>query len=146
MTPAVHLEAASPADMPLIEECVRRFRLDGENLQVSQFIVARREGQMVAFGRIKPYEQVFELGCVGVLEAERGRGLGRLVVEELIRRFPTPAVYLTTDLPEYFARLGFRRIDTGPPVLFAKIARVCSELRPGTVAMALIKPRFPPTP
>jgi N-acetylglutamate synthase-like GNAT family acetyltransferase len=75
----VRLEAAAPADLPLIVECVRRFRLDDEDLAAEQFVVARERGRLVAFGRIKPYGRVWELGSVGVLEAERGRGLGVLV-------------------------------------------------------------------
>jgi len=119
---------------------VRRFRLDDEDLAAEQFVVARERGRLVAFGRIKPYGRVYELGSVGVLEAERGRGLGGLIVRELVRRFPTREVYITTDLPAYFARFGFCRIDDPPPEIAAKIARVCAHLRSGVVAMVLEKP------
>ena len=136
----VRLEPARPADLPLIAECVRRFRLDDEDLAAEQFVVARERGRLVAFGRIKPYGRVYELGSVGVREAERGRGLGALVVQELVRRFPAREVYLTTDLPAYFARFGFRTIDDPPPEIAAKIARVCARLRSGVVAMLLEKP------
>jgi len=136
----VHLEAAASADLPLIVECVRRFRLDDEDLAAEQFVVARERGRLVAFGRIKPYGRVWELGSVGVLEAERGRGLGALVVRELVRRFPARQVYITTDLPAYFARFGFRTIDDPPPEIAAKIGRVCASVRTGVVAMLLEKP------
>ncbi|HUE31020.1 MAG TPA: GNAT family N-acetyltransferase [Verrucomicrobiae bacterium] len=140
MTADVRLEPAAPADLPAIAECVRLFRLDDEDLAPEQFVVARERGRLVAFGRIKPYGRVWELGSVGVLEAERGRGLGALVVRELIRRFPARHVYITTDLPAYFARFGFRRIDDPPPEIAAKIGRVCARLRSGVVAMVLEKP------
>jgi len=61
-------------------------------------------------------------------------------VQELVRRFPAREVYLTTDLPAYFARFGFRTIDDPPPEIAAKIARVCARLRSGVVAMLLEKP------
>jgi len=140
MTGEVRLEPATAADLPAIVECVRRFRLDDEDLAAEQFIVAREHGRLVAFGRIKPYGDVCELGSVGVLEAERGRGLGGLIVRELVRRFPTHEVYITTDLPAYFARFGFRRIDDPPAEIAAKIGRVCARLRSGVVAMALERP------
>ena len=140
MTGDVRLEPASAADLPAIGECVRRFRLDDEDLAAEQFIVAREQGRLVAFGRIKPYGHVHELGSVGVLEAERGRGLGALVVRELVRRFPTRAVYIATDLPAYFARFGFRTIGEAPPEIAAKIGRVCARLRSGVVAMVLERP------
>ena len=141
MTGDVRLEPATPADLPVIVACARRFRLDDEDLAAEQFVVARERGRLVAFGRIKPYSRVHELGSVGVLEAERGRGLGELIVRELVRRFPTREVYITTDLPTYFARFGFRRIEDPPPEIAAKIGRVCARLRSGVVAMLVEKPR-----
>ena len=140
MSGDVRLEPATLADLPAIVACVRRFHLDDEDLAAEQFVVARERGRLVAFGRIKPYGRVYELGSVGVLEAERGRGLGGVIVRELVRRFPTREVYITTDLPAYFARFGFCRIDDPPPEIAAKIARVCAHLRSGVVAMVLEKP------
>jgi len=122
--------------MPFIHECVRRFRLDGEVLAAEQFMTVRQGGEIIAFGRIKPYgDDVYELGCVGVVEEQRGRGLGRLVVQELIERFPTDAVYVTTDLTEYFDKLGFTRTNTLPRPLAEKIENVCDKLRSGVVGM-----------
>ncbi len=132
----VDLVPATDDHLPLIRECVARFRLDDENLAAAQFIVAREAGRMVAFGRIKPYATVYELACVGVLEAERGRGFGRLIVEELLRRFPARTVYITTDLPGYFARFGFRPLADPPPEIAAKLRGVCDRLRSGVIAMA----------
>ena len=132
-------ESARSEDMPFIGDCVRRFRLDDEDLKAQQFIVLREGDRIVAFGRIKPYLEVYELGSVGVVEDRRGQGLGVRVTKELIRRFPSPDVYITTDLPAYFERLGFQRIETGPEEIFAKIARVCGRLRTGVVAMVLHK-------
>ncbi len=138
------VSAARPGDMPFIRECVERFRLDDERLEPKQFVVIRRNGRIVAFGRIKPYGSdggdVYELGGVGVLESERGKGLGAAIVNELIRRFPVPDVWITTDLPAWFERFGFRRDDAAPAPLREKLARVCCELRPGTVAMVLRRP------
>jgi len=99
---------------------------------------ARAAGRLRADQALR---RVHELGSVGVLEAERGRGLGELIVRELVRRFPTREVYITTDLPTYFARFGFRRIEDPPPEIAAKIGRVCARLRSGVVAMLVEKPR-----
>ena len=128
--------------MPFIRECVRRFRLDNEALDAAQFITVRQGGEIVAFGRIKPYgDDVYELGCVGVVEERRGRGLGRAVVQELIERFPTNSVYVTTDLTEYFDKLGFTRTDALPRPLADKIENVCDKLRSGVVGMVYQRQR-----
>ncbi len=126
---------ATPDDLPFIRETIERLRLDPEDVAPEQFITLRRGGRIIAFGRIKPYRDTFELGSVAVLEEERRNGYGDLIVRELVRRFPQDEVYITTDIPEYFERLGFLRSQLLPPELEAKITRVCEGLRPGTVGM-----------
>lgn len=130
------IRPAREEDMPFIRDCVHRFRLDDEVLAAEQFITVRDGEDIIAFGRIKPYDgSVYELGCVGVVEERRGHGLGRLVVQTLIERFPTDAVYVTTDLAEYFEKLGFARTDALPRPLVKKIEGVCNKLRSGVVGM-----------
>jgi N-acetylglutamate synthase-like GNAT family acetyltransferase len=125
--------------MSWISQRIREFRLDDENLQFAQFIVAERDGKAVGFGRIKPYREVSELGCVAVLETERASGIGAQIVRELIRRFPSREVYITTDLVGYFEKLGFRRIDDPPSELAAKLERIEGRIRHGVVAMLLVR-------
>lgn len=135
-------EPATDDDLTAIREHVQRFRLDGEHLAADQFIVAREHGRLVAFGRVKPYGGgVFELGTVGVLESERGKGWGDRVVRELIRRFPTREVFVTTDLTAYFERFGFRPMEPAavPGPLQDKLKRICGSLRDGVVPMVLVK-------
>jgi N-acetylglutamate synthase-like GNAT family acetyltransferase len=135
-------EPATDDDLTAIQEHVQRFRLDGERLAADQLIVARDHGRLVAFGRVKPYGGgVFELGTVGVLEPDRGKGWGDRVVRELIRRFPAREVYITTDLTAYFERFGFQRLppDQVPAPLQDKLNRICGSLRDGVVAMVLLK-------
>ncbi len=138
----VPISPARPDDLPFIAECVRAFKLDGENLDVAQFIVLREGGRVVAFGRIKPYgDGLFELGSVGVIPEARGQGFGDAIVRELITRFPTDDVWITTDLHAYFERFGFTRTDAAPVPLLAKIDKVCATLRTGVVAMVLHRSR-----
>lgn len=131
----MEITPAGPEDLPFIREAIERLRLDPEHLDPAQFITLRRDRRIVAFGRIKPYQNTYELGSVAVVEEARGHGLGETVVRELVRRFPQDEVYITTDLPAYFERLGFLRTEILPPELEDKIARVCGGLRPGTVGM-----------
>ncbi len=137
LRPDIAFEIATAEDLPFIVETVARMRLDGEDLAPEQFAVVRapRSGPIIAFGRIKPYSETFELGCVAVVEEARGKGLGEAVVRELIRRFPQDEVFVTTDLPGYFERLGFLRTEILPQEIVAKIERVCGQLREGVVGM-----------
>jgi len=85
----VTIRLASPDDMPFITECIDRFKLDDEDLDFRQFIVAADGNEIVGFGRIRPHKEVYELGCVGVIESRRNQGIGRMIIEHLINVFPS---------------------------------------------------------
>jgi N-acetylglutamate synthase-like GNAT family acetyltransferase len=133
--PDYRIRKAFQADLPFIQDMVARLRLDNEDLRPEQFIVLEEGERTLAFGRIKPYRRTFELGCVAVVEDRRGQGIGEFVVRELIRRFPQRRVYVTTDIPEYFERLGFVPTRALPRELSEKIDRVEGKLRSGVVGM-----------
>jgi len=116
----LEFRAAKPTDMAFIREAITRERLDDENLRAEQFITLRRDGQIVAFGRVKPYKDTYELASVVVEPAERGKGLGEAITRELVRRFPQDEVYITTDIPQYYERLGFLRTEILPDEIAAK--------------------------
>ncbi|MCH7953670.1 MAG: GNAT family N-acetyltransferase, partial [Chloroflexi bacterium] len=134
--PNLDFTPATAADMAFITQTIERFRLDSERLAPEQFITLRRDGRIIAFGRIKPYEKTYELGSVAVIEEERSRGLGEQITRELIRRFPQDEVYITTDLPAYYERLGFLRTEILPQELVEKLERVrAAKLREDPVGM-----------
>jgi N-acetylglutamate synthase-like GNAT family acetyltransferase len=138
--PNHHIRNATEADLPFIRQTVACLHLDNENLRAEQFIVAEEGGRTVAFGRIKPYRRTFELGCVAVMDDRRSQGIGELLVGELIRRFPRRRVYVTTDIPAYFERLGFTPTRALPRELSDKIGRVEGRLRSGVVGMVYRRP------
>jgi threonine dehydratase len=129
------LAPATDSDFQFIREKAGRLRLDSEDLAPEQFLTLRRGGRIVAFGRIKPYRHTYELGGLAVVEEERGRGWGERIVRELINRFPQDEVYVTTDVPEYFERLGFLRTAILPQELEEKIRRVEGVVRSGVTGM-----------
>ena len=129
MSPELEFTPASEADMPFIREAIESERMDAEHLSPEQFITIRGPKGIIAFGRVKPYERTYELGSVIVAEAERGRGYGEAITRELVRRFPQDEVFLTTDKPAYYERLGFLRSQILPDELQAKLDRVIGVLR-----------------
>jgi N-acetylglutamate synthase-like GNAT family acetyltransferase len=138
--PNHHIRSATDVDLPLIRQTVARLHLDDEDLRAEHFIVVQEGRRTVAFGRVKPYRRTFELGCVAVMDDRRSQGLGELVVRELIRRFPRRRVYVTTDIPAYFERLGFTPTRALPRELSDKIGRVEGRLRSGVVGMVYRRP------
>ena len=127
---------ATAEDLAFIRETVLRLHLDAGELRPEQFLALRREGRIIAFGRIKPHRHTYELGCVAVVEEERSEGWEHLIVRELVRRFPQDEVYVITDQREHFQRFGFLPTEILPPELEAKVRRLREvEGRSGVVGM-----------
>jgi N-acetylglutamate synthase-like GNAT family acetyltransferase len=129
---------ACEEDMVFVREQVAKMRLDPERLEASQFTIFWDDDRIVAFGRVKPYEDgSYELGGVGVVEDARGNGIGELVVRTLIHAFPVEDVWITTDLPGWFERFGFVRArpEAIPRSLAAKLATQTVRDRDAVVAM-----------
>jgi N-acetylglutamate synthase-like GNAT family acetyltransferase len=93
---------------------------------------------MVGFGRLKPYSDATELGCVGVLHDRRNQGIGRLIVDELISRAPKE-VWITTDMPNYFRPMGFVESADVPKSIAQKLDRFRDFGRGRIVAMRRVK-------
>jgi N-acetylglutamate synthase-like GNAT family acetyltransferase len=131
------LRKANVADMQIIESCVEKFRLDNENLKFEQFIVAEKNRSIIGFGRIKPYQHCFELGCVAVLESYRKRAIGSAIVKKPMNDFPSNDIWITTDIPEYFQRFGFQSTNDAPQEILDIIKRVC-QYRQHPNAMVMV--------
>ena len=129
---------ATNRDMPAIVQMIGEFHLDYENLEPGQFVIVEDAGVMVGFGRLKPYPDATELGCVGVLHERRNQGIGSLIVDELISRGPKE-VWITTDMPDYFRSLGFVEETQVPDSIVQKLDRFRDFSRGRIVAMRRVK-------
>ena len=67
---SIKIREASPDDMSFIKKHIYKFRLDDEDIDHRQFVVAVDWDEIVGFGRIRPHKEVYELGCVGLLNKE----------------------------------------------------------------------------
>jgi N-acetylglutamate synthase-like GNAT family acetyltransferase len=129
---------ATNRDMPAIVRMIGEFHLDYENLEPGQFVIVEDAGVMVGFGRLKPYPDATELGCVGVLHDRRNQGVGTLIVDELISRGPKE-VWITTDMPNYFRPMGFVESAEVPNSIAQKLDRFRDFGRGPIVAMRRVK-------
>ena len=84
----IKLRDAKKEDIEFIKEKIAQFKLDPENLQYNQFIVAEDKGKIAGFGRLKPYKDAVEVGALGVIPEYRKRGIASLIMNELIKRGP----------------------------------------------------------
>ena len=78
-------------------------------------VVVDQSDQIVACGALHVlWADLAEVRSVAVVEEHKGKGLGRMLVTELIedaRRLGLPTVFALTYVPEFFTSLGFRVID-----------------------------------
>ena len=133
------LRNASINDMPHIVRMIGAFDLDYEQLAPEQFLVIEEEGQVVAFGRLKPYPDAVELGSVGVHPDRRKMGYGKMIVQALVEKAPDE-IWITTNLRDYFRKFGFAESEQMPASIKNKLENFCHfTCRPNIAAMVLRK-------
>jgi N-acetylglutamate synthase-like GNAT family acetyltransferase len=115
----ISVEKAARADMEDIARKADALDLDCTNLGYEQFVVARRNGVILGFGRLKKYYDWSELATLGVVKEEQGKGIGTAIVCELLKEKGTD-VYVTCVIPEYFSRFGFYAVKEFPKLLMKK--------------------------
>ena len=111
---------ALEADALIIEQLAKKFDLDCEDLKWNQFIVAKKNDNIIGFGRLRKYPECAEVATVGVIAEERKNGIGSLMVKELIRT-ASSEVFVTCVIPDFFKKLGFQIVKQYPPVLQKKV-------------------------
>ncbi|NJO40491.1 MAG: GNAT family N-acetyltransferase [Cyanobacteria bacterium CRU_2_1] len=106
--PGCILRPARADDMPTIHHYISIARLDPTQLRWSQFWVIQGE-ELIAFGQLRNFPGVQELGSLFVAPAWRGRGFGTYLAQHLIRQATQP-LYLERRADKsatFYARLGF---------------------------------------
>lgn len=111
--------AAEP-DFARIEELARSFDLDWEDASWQQFVVAKKNDVIIGFGRLRRYAECYEIATVGVIPAERTKGVGSAIVRYLAGLGPRE-VFVTCVIPDFFSKLGFQKIKQYPAVLQKKV-------------------------
>jgi len=116
-----------------------------ETLQ--EWVVAEIEGTVVGCAALHiDHALLAEIRSVAVDPERQGRGLGRLLVDaqvEEARRLGVKNVFVLTDKPDYFKKLGFHEIDMAD--LPRKIWRDCVNcpVFPECRETALLRPTEP---
>lgn len=144
-----NLMPATAADVATIAELVLGcapscLPLEEPEIQarLNDFRVLRDEqGRIVGCAALKPLRDLrFEIGSVAVSREHRGAGLGRRLVEGLVKevRSLRRTLVCVTRCPGFFARLGFQLL--GPDPVLNKPGVPPAPDLPPRVAMALDSP------
>lgn len=144
--PVIEVERATDEDAGEIARVLRR-NAAGPTLilqspatilqHIDEFAVVRGpDGMVVGCAQLHWHRpRIAEVMAVAVEPVRHGEGLGRALVraclEQAMRHDPEPTlVWLATQSPGFFARLGFRRIPTSrvpPAVLLGKLRLVLQQ-------------------
>ncbi len=133
------IRRAHAGDHAAIRTLVEKLELDYPAMDLSCFWVAESGGVLVAVAELKDFETCSLLSCVGVREELQGRGVGRALVDRVVREALSP-VYLYTLIPGLFRKSGFRDANSLPTELPPRSIYGCSDCNP-SLCLCLMRPR-----
>ena len=125
MAPDLRVRRARPQDAAAISRLNNVFADEGQMLRrspetialaIDDYVVVQgASGELLACGALKEYSpSVAEVAAVAVSRSAHGRGLGRAIVsavEGLARKRGIYDVFALTLQPEFFAAIGYLRVD-----------------------------------
>ncbi len=114
---ALEVTAASPEDL----DSIKRMLIDndlpvaGVDDHWKTFVVAREDGRLVGCGGSEAYQNAALIRSIAVAPEHRSRGIGRLLVRQLLDRLSSRGIrefyLLTTTAQDYFKKRGFKKCD-----------------------------------
>lgn len=125
MAPDLLVRRARLQDAPAISRLNNLFANEGQMLRrtpdmitfaIDDYVVVQNpSGELLGCGALKEYSpSVAEVAAIAVARDAHGRGLGRAIVnavEMLARKRGIHDVFALTLQPEFFAALGYQRVD-----------------------------------
>jgi amino-acid N-acetyltransferase len=140
LRPAAEEDRRLVADMLVDAE----LPIDGLEEQFGEsYVIAELEGGVVGAGGIEVHGEYGLLRSVVVREAERGHGLGELIVNDRLRwsaRKGLRAVYLLTiTVPEFFEHIGFAEMKRNEMPHEIQESKEYSEVCPISATAMMIR-------
>jgi N-acetylglutamate synthase-like GNAT family acetyltransferase len=125
MAPDLLVRRARPGDSAAISHLNNTFANEGRMLErspemislaIDDYVVVQNSaGDLLACGALKEYSpSVAEVAAIAVSRESHGTGLGRAIVsavEALARKRGVYDVFALTLQPEFFAAIGYQRVD-----------------------------------
>lgn len=106
-------------DFPRILSLAQDCGVDYAGMESDEFWLAEEDGEIAGIVGLQRRPDGLELVSLAVDPAHRSRGLARELTEALLAAAGGD-VYLSTVIPDVFARLGFEPAGLVPPSLAAK--------------------------
>lgn len=122
------LRPARETDSSQIKELIHLVGINPMDLDWRRFIVAvNDQDEMIGCGQLKPHGKgILELASLAVYPEHRGKGIGRAMIEHLLKDSPRP-LYLMCESSNgpLYEKFGFREISYEEmPRYFQRIAKL----------------------
>ena len=122
------LRPARETDSKPIKELIHLVGINPTGLDWKRFIVAVNvEDQVIACGQLKPHgEDILELASLAVQPEFQGQGLGRLIIEDLLKKSPRPLYLMCMSKNGgLYEKFGFRSLEYKEmPRYFQRISKL----------------------
>lgn len=136
---------AEANDILEVRELLQSARGDTSNISFEQFVVAKDNDKLIGCVRIKKLEdEVLELASLAVEEEYRGQGIGKKLVEEVLKQQTKRPVYLMCfkDRKGFYDKVGFEEIEatTLSGVLkneYVRVVEILKERKDEILVMAM---------
>lgn len=122
------LKTAESHHQDEILKIIQQENLDKVNVHYSEFIIALKQKRIIGIGRIRKHAEINELCSLGILPEERGKGIGRAIVKALIEKANGEQLFLVSDIPSYFNKMGFYESEERPVQMVEKYERCLKYL------------------
>ena len=124
----ISIRPAMEAEAAQIRDLIHLVGINPMGLDWKRFVVAvHNRDEILGCGQVKPHgHDVLELASIAVYPEHQGRGIGRAIVEHLLRDSPRP-LYLMCESSNgtLYRKFGFREIAYNEmPRYFQRISRV----------------------
>lgn len=124
------LRPAQESEAGQIKDLIHSVGINPMGLDWKRFVVAVNErDEMIGIGQLKPHgEDILELASIAVYPEYRGQGVGRAIIEHLVKVGTRP-LYLTciSSLEPLYEKFGFRTIaPMEMPRYFQRISKLAN--------------------
>ncbi|HEX2695169.1 MAG TPA: GNAT family N-acetyltransferase [Acidobacteriota bacterium] len=107
------IRKAGAEDRDRVTAFARKHGMANAGMEEDAFLLAEDGGRLAGVIGLKKHPDCLELCALCVEDADRGTGLGRILVEEVVRLAGGP-IHLTTIIPGFFEKCGFVRTSAVP--------------------------------
>lgn len=123
----MQIRKAVKTDFARVRRLAARFDLDYADMEADNFWVAAQGLRIVGICGLTKHPDCLELRSLAVADRFRKRGVGHKLVLALSEQ-ASGDIFLTTIIPDYFAKLGFEPV-TAVPASMVKPEDWCGDCR-----------------